>query len=131
MGLYAVGLVDGDTSSGVKEFVESHSDNADVVIRLPDGVAIEYAIVHDVPDSVIRQALSDTTTALQLPPIQRLDEIPANELETQTITYIKKNMLHAAFIEALPFENLPPLANTILEKAVLAAREQLTGFIQL
>jgi len=131
MGLYAVGLVDGDTSPGVKEFVESNSDNADVVIRLPDSVAIEYAIVHDVPDSTIRQALSDTTTALQLPPIQRLDEIPAKELEAQTITYIKKNMLHAAFIEALPFENLPLLANTILEKAVLAAREQLTGFIQL
>lgn len=57
--------------------------------------------------------------------------MPTNELETQTIAFIKRNVLHAAFVEALPFENLPPLAKILLEKAVLAAREQLTGVIQL
>lgn len=131
MGLCAVGVVDGDTSPETKAFLEGHADDANAVIRLPDNTAIEYAIVHDVPNPSIRQALSDVSTALKLPAIPNLNKMPTNELETQTIAFIKRNALHAAFVEALPFENLPPLAKILLEKAVLAAREQLTGVIQL
>lgn len=131
MGLCAVGVVDGDTSYEAKAFIESHKDDANALIRLPDKAAIEYAIVHDIPEDSIRQALSDVSTALNLHAIPDLDNIPPDELETQTIDFVKRNALHAAFIEALPFENLPPLAKTLLDKAVLAAREQFTGLIQL
>jgi len=131
MGLCTVGVVDGDTSPEAKIFLEGHANDADVVIRLPDNAAIESAIVHSVPDTSIRQALSDISTAVNLPAIPDLDRMPINELETQVIVFIKRNALHAAFIEALPFDNLPPLAKILLEKAVLAARDQLTGVIQL
>ena len=131
MGLHAIGVVDGDTSPEAKAFLESHADDADAVIRLPDNTAIEHAIVHDIPNTSIRQALSDVSTALNRPAIPDMNEMSQNELETQTITFIKRYALHAAFIEALPFENLPPLAMSLLEKAVLAASEHQTGVIQL
>lgn len=131
MGLRAVGVVDGDTSAEAIQFLKDHANDADAVIRLPDGAAIELAIVHGVTDTTMRKALSDVSAAANLPAIPGLDSMPEKELETQAIGYIKKNALHAAFIEALPVDNLPPLARTLLENAVLAAREQLTGAIQL
>lgn len=131
MGFRTVGVVDGDTSPEAKKFLEDHANDADAVIRLPDTAAIEHAIIHGVPDSSIRQALNDVSTAVNLPAIPGLDKMSADALETQAIAFIKKNALHAAFIEALPFDNLPSPAKILLEKAVLAAREQLTGVIQL
>lgn len=131
MGLRAIGVIDGDISPDAKKFLADHSNDADAIIRLPDNAAIEYAIVHDVPNPSICQALCDISTALNLPAIPNLNKMLTKELEDQAIAFIKKNALHAAFIEALPFEALPSLAKQVLEKAVLAAREQLSGVIQL
>lgn len=131
MGLQTVGVVDGDTSAEAKQFIKDHKSDADALIRLPDNVAIESAIIHDVPDASVRQALSDVSAAANLPVISGLDSMRGKDLKDQAIGFIKKYAIHAAFIEALPFDDLPPLAKTVLEKAMLAARGQLTGSIQL
>ncbi len=131
MGLCAIGIVDGDTDAGAKTFVASHTGDANAIVRLPDTRAIEYAIVHDVPSASIRQALIDVSKAMNLPAIPNLGALTGNELESQAIRFIKDNTLHAAFIDALPFSDIAPLAKTLLEKSMQAAREQLNGAIQL
>lgn len=131
MGLRAIGVVDGDTSTETQQFLKEHANDADAVVRLPDGAAIELAIVHGIPDTTIRQALSDVCAARNLPAIPKLHSMPIDELEKQAIRVIKDNTLHAAFIDALPFDDLAPLVKTLLENAVQAARGQLTGAIQL
>jgi hypothetical protein len=68
---------------------------------------------------------------MNLPAIPNLGILTGNALESQAIKYIKKYKLHAAFVDALPFDALAPLAKMLLEKAMLAAREQLNGMIQL
>ena len=101
------------------------------IIRLPDTRAIESAIVHDVPMASIRQALADVSGAMSLPVIPNLGTLTGAALESQAIRFIKDNCLHAAFIDALPFSDMAPLAKTLLQKATEAAREQCTGVIQL
>lgn len=131
MGLCAIGIVDGDTRPEAVAYLTGHTGDANAIIRLPDTRAIEYAIVHDVPADSIRQALNDVSEAMSLPAIPNLPALTGNALESQAMTFIKRNALHAAFIEALPFVDLAPLAKTLLEKAMLAAKEQLNGVIRL
>lgn len=131
MGLCAIGIIDGDTAPEAVAYVASHTGDANAIIRLPDTRAIEYAIVHNVPADSIRQALNDVSGAMNLPAIPNLGALAGNALESQAIKYIKNNTLHAAFIDALPFDALAPLAKALLEKSMLAAREQLNGVIQL
>lgn len=131
MGLCAVGVVDGDTDAGAKAFVTAHTGDANAVIRYADGRAIEYAIVHDVPSASIRQALLDVSSAMGLTAPSGLAGLTGTALESQTIKFIKDKTVHAAFIDALPFSDIAPLAKILLERAVMAAREQLSGMIQL
>ena len=131
MGLRAIGIIDGDTDAGPRAFVSGHTGNADAIIRYPDTRAIEYAIVHAVPAGSIRQALIDVSSAMGLTAPANLGTLNGNALESQAIRFIKDNTLHAAFIDALPFPDIAPLAKTLLEKAMLAARGQLNGVIQL
>lgn len=131
MGLCAIGVIDGDTRPEAVAYLNGHTRDASAIIRLPDTRAIEYAIVHDVPADSIRQALNDVSEAMSLPAIPNLPALIGNALESQAMTFIKRNALHAAFIEALPFADLAPLAKTLLDTAMLAAREQLSGVIRL
>jgi len=131
MGLCAIGIVDGDTKPEAIAFVANHASDANAIIRLPDTRAIESAIVHDVPMASIRQALADVSGAMSLPVIPNLGTLTGAALESQAIRFIKDNCLHAAFIDALPFSDMAPLAKTLLQKATEAAREQCTGVIQL
>jgi putative ATP-dependent endonuclease of the OLD family len=131
MGLCAIGIVDGDTAPEAVSYVTDHAGDANAIIRLPNTRAIEYAIVHSVPEDSMRQALNDVSGAMKLPAIPNLTALTGKTLESQAIKYIKDNTLHAAFVDALPFNAIAPLAKAILEKTMLAAREQLTGVIQL
>ena len=131
MGLCAVGIVDGDMRADARTFVTDHIGNANAVIRLPDRSAIEYAIVHDVPAASISQALLDVSSAMNLPPPQNIGALNGSALESLAIKFIKDNTVHAAFIDALPFEHLAPLAKTLLEEAISAAKEERSGMIQL
>jgi hypothetical protein len=131
MGLCAVGVVDGDTDAGARAFVTAHTGDANAVIRYPDSRAIEYAIVHGVPVASIRQALVDVSSAMGLTAPAGLAGLAGTALESQAIKFIKDNTIHAAFVDALPFSDIAPMAKTLLEKAVMAAREQLSGMIQL
>ncbi len=130
-GLRSIAVVDGDTAEDAKKFVEDNQGLADTVVRLPDGAAIEVALLRDLPDDVVRQALVDVAASAGLSLRLNLGQLSGKELATAALSFIKNNSLHSPFIEALPEGNLPPLAVQVLNEAVQAATGATTGVIQL
>lgn len=130
IGLRAIGVVDGDVQPEAIGYLQTNHALADAVLRLPDKAAIEMAIVRDLDDDVLRQALRDIAVAAGLAEPKGLEQ-PVPHLLDTAIAFIKANALHAAFIEALPKESLPPLAVAVLERAVDIARRDDGGIIQL
>ena len=131
MGLQAVGVLDGDTSSDAEQFLQSNSSLADAVIRLPDNAAIEAALVLGVPEAILRQALADVAASASLTPPPELHQLSGDKLKTAAISFIKKHSLHAPFVEALPTIKVAPLAVEVLHQAVEAAAGAASGVIQL
>ena len=65
-GLRSIAVVDGDTAEDAKKFVQDNQGLADTVVRLPDSAAIEVALLRDLPDDVVRQALVDVAASAGL-----------------------------------------------------------------
>ena len=131
IGLRSVAVVDGDPTQDAKDFLEANKGLANAVVRLPERAAIEVAILHNLTDDVIRQALRDAAYSAGLATPTNVDELSDGQLNKEAISFIKRNSLHAQFVEALAPENLPPLAIQVLTEAVHAATGQSAGVIQL
>ena len=131
IGLRAIAVVDGDPAQDAKDFVQDNKDLADTIIRLPERAAIEVAILHGLEDDVIKQALRDAAYSAGLAVSVSLDQLSGVQLFREAVSMIKKNSLHAQFVEALPPDNLPPLAIQVLTEAIGAATGQSSGVVQL
>ena len=131
MGLRAVAAVDGDIRSEAQQHLQSHGALADAVIRLPDKVAIEAAIIDGLPDEVLRLALKDVAMAAGLVKPQNLEQLVGPQLAGKAIRFIKNNSLHGPFVDALPSANLPPMAIRLLNTAVQVATGTQAGLVQL
>ena len=131
IGLRSVGAIDGDIREEVKTYVQTNTALADAIVRLPDRIAIEAAIVNDIPDNVIKQAIGEIAIAVDLAEPQNLSQLSDARLAKVAIDFIKKNSLHGLFIDALPSGNLPTLAVKYLEKLVAVATGTRTGLIQI
>lgn len=131
IGLRAVGLVDGDTQKEAQQYLQTYGAVPDAVVRLPDRVAIEAAVVDGVPDDVLRQALRDVAAAASLAEPQNLDLLTGTQLSDAAVPFMKHNSPHGPFIDSLPQENLPALAVLLLDTAVEVATGTQGGLIQL
>ena len=131
IGLHAVGVVDGDTRKEAQQHLQTYGTLPDAIVRLPDGVAIEAAIVDGVPDAILRQALRDVQVAAGLDEPHNFDEVTGARLADAAIRFIKNNSMHGPLIDSLPPSNLPPLAVQLLNTAIEAAAETHAGLIQL
>jgi putative ATP-dependent endonuclease of OLD family len=131
MGLRAVGIVDGDTRDEAQQHLQTYGALPDTVVRLPDTVAIEGALVSGLPDDVLRQAIRDAAVSASLPEPASLDQLSGPKLASAAIPFVKRNSLHGPFIDALPEPFLPPLATQLLSGAVEAANGKTTGIVQL
>ena len=131
IGLRAVGAVDGDTRSDVQDHLKRYLNLSDAIVRLPDGIAIEAAIVNGIPDEVMRQVIKDVADAVGLTEPQDLAQLSDTKLTKKVNKFIKDNSLHGLFIDALPSGNLPTLAILYLEKLVAVATGTQTGLIQI
>ena len=132
IGLRTVGVVDGDKRPEALKFVQDNLGLADAVIRLPDGAAIEMALLRGLGDDVMKQAICDAASSAGLTIPYGLNQKSGNDLTKETLSFMKGNSLHAQFVEALSPVDLPPLAIRVLSEAVKAATTpQLTGMIQL
>ena len=131
IGLRSIAVVDGDTAQDAKDFVEDNQGMADTTIRLPEGAAIEVALLRDLEDDVVKQALRDAAYSASVAVPASLDQLSGSQLIGEAQSFIKKNSLHAQFVESLPPGHLPPLAIQVLDEAIRAATSQSTGIIQL
>ena len=131
IGLRSIAVVDGDPAQEAKEFVEDNQSMADTTIRLPERAAIEVALLHDLEDDVVKQAIRDAAYSASVAAPASLDQLSGSQLIGEAQSFIKRNSLHAQFVESLPPGNLPSLAIRVLDEAIRAATSQSTGIIQL
>ena len=131
MGLRVVGAVDGDIRSEAIQYVNTNTDMASAVLRLPDGKAIEAAIIDGVQEDSLRQAIRDISSGASIAEPRDLEHLSGSQLRSEAIRFVKRNFLHGQFIDALPDGELPPLACLFLEKIIDAATGTQTGLIQL
>ena len=131
IGLRAVGAIDGDIGPDAQNHLMDYWTLPSVVVRLPDDKAIEAAIIDDIPEEVLRQAIKDMAAAADRPEPGNLDNLSSLQLQKSAMQFIKRNSLHGQFIDTLPAENLPVLACQYLEKLIQVATGTETGLVQL
>lgn len=131
MGLRAVAAIDGDKAVSAKRFVEPDQERADAVVRLPEGKAIEAAIIEGVADDVLTHALQELAAAagVDLPSAMKGDV--GHDLHKSAMHFIKKNSLHGPLIDSLPPDDLPVLGRRYLKTLMDAATGKCEGFVQL
>jgi hypothetical protein len=87
---------------------------ADEIVRLPQGFAIELALVHGIPLEALREVMTALNRTWQLN-IQGLDTADENRLRSAAVKALKqKSGLHAQFVELLPQTSPPPIAIALL-----------------
>lgn len=131
MGLRVVGAVDGDIRAEAIQYVNTNMDMASAVLRLPDGKAIEAALIDGVQESSLIQALRDISAGANLILPRNLEQLSSSQLRSEAIRFIKRNSLHGQFVDALPDGEFPPLACQYLEKMIEVATGTQTGLMQL
>lgn len=126
LGFFTVAVIDGDR--GDEGVTRANLAAAHAVVRLPDGMAIERALLDGLADEDIRKALGRLD--LQLP--TDIDDLTGRDLARLARKMLKsKGGLHAEFVDALPTGKVPPLAIRILDEVTRCVVERDTGLEQL
>ena len=131
MGLRAVAAIDGDKADSAKRFVEPDREHANAVVRLPEGKAIEAAIIEGVTDDVLVRALQELSDAAGIDLPSTVKSAVGSALHKGAMKFVKRNSLHGPLIDSLPPDQLPVLGQRYLRALVDAATGKCEGFIQL
>ena len=128
LGFFGVVVLDGDTDDQGQIALAAALNEAHAVIRLPDGIAIERALLDGLSDAEIRTGLHDLDIQLQSDPASVSgDEL--RELGRRTIK--SAGGLHAQFVDALPPATLPALPSRVLDEIEHVVRDRRGGLTQL
>jgi hypothetical protein len=132
LGFHTVAVLDWDPGAGAERILAEALAAADAVVRLPQGYAIEKALVVDLDERVVRHTLLQLGSIYQVQLPSDLDDLGGGALVTAARRLLKTaGGLHAQFLELLPPRVEPPIAKRLLELAVGAAADTGTGHIQL
>ena len=132
MGLWTVGVIDWDKAANADAVLQSALAGSDTVVRFPEGVAIERALVEGIPEDVLREVLEQTIRTGGIQGVADLGGLQEDGLKEVAVEVLKRGGgLHGLFVEALPPKVIPPLARAVLERSVSAVVEQTRGLIQL
>ena len=108
-------ILDHDKPGTDDELIAELQGLCDLVIRLPERVAIERAIVNGLSVDVLRQALNVLNDAHELD--LTVEDINAAQLPAACVRALKKKGgLHRQFVDLLAPGEVPPLANEVLKK---------------
>jgi putative ATP-dependent endonuclease of OLD family len=131
-GFHTIAVLDWDRGEDAPGVLSSALAAADAVVRLPEGHAIEKALVVGLDEEVIRDTLRQLEVAYQVRLPSDLHELSGSRLIAAACALIKgKGGLHAQFIELLPPQVEPPLLTKLLETVIQAAADRATGHLQL
>lgn len=132
LGFHTIAVIDGDPGADGAAYLASNTAAADRVVRLPDGAAIERALIEGVPEGTVIATISDLCSAFGIAEPPDLDEAAGNTLLTAVVRILKKNGgLHGQFVELLPARVIPPTVERILGAIIESGVERLTGLDQL
>lgn len=132
LGFRVVALTDYDRDElAAASRLESLRAAADAVVRLPNGFAVERALLAGVPDATVIAALGVVNQAYSLPLPPDWTSLASDGLAQAAMKALKSNSgVHSAFVRALA-PTVPPLATKALEVSVDCARgERLDDFVQ-
>lgn len=131
MGLRAIAVVDGDVGQDAKNFLADSLTLADVVIRLPDRMAIEAALVDGIEDEDMREAMRNAANAAGLDLPTDFEQLTGDSLARKTTRFLKSRSLHGLFVDSLSCGSLPAIGQEILNLAAASINDQSNGLIQL
>lgn len=132
LGFHVIAVIDGDRGNDGKVALESAEDAADRVIRLPDGIEIERALIEGLSEDIVRSTLKDVCDAFGITVPTGLASQSDSALLKSVVTVLKNNGgLHAQFVELLPTNEVPPTLKAILSAVVASGRGRLEGTKQL
>ncbi len=131
LGFHVIAVVDWDRDAGIaQQSLTANLVHAHVVIRWPQGHAIERATLSGLDDAVIRVALKDVEQALVVTPDFDPATLSGTELVKKTAKFLKSaGGLHAPFVETLPKGLCPALLRRCLEEIRAAITK--AGHVQL
>jgi hypothetical protein len=115
LGFRVVAALDFDEAgSGADLSFTAAQQDADAVVRLPEGFAIEMALVHGIEREVLITVLTSLSRAWQLN-LRDLGQLSDKDLRVAAVRALKqKSGLHAQYVELLPLSSPPPVAVALL-----------------
>lgn len=132
LGFHTVGVIDGDVGDDGDAYLASAAAAADRVVRLPDGTAIERAIIDGLDDTIVVNTLRTVCNTFGVTTPPSLDTCTGSDLLKAAVSILKKNGgLHAQFIELLPPRIVPPTLQALLDAIVVSGHQRLQGTQQL
>lgn len=116
LGFRTVIVLDGDTTS---DQVHEAEAAADLVVRLPEGFAIERALVHGIEPSTAESILRGLITSFGVPVACPDEPLTLEQVRDLAVDVLKKRGkgLHAQFVAELERGALPPIAVQALQQA--------------
>ncbi len=112
LGFRVIGLIDGDHGQASPE-MRAIDEACDVVIRLPNGVAVEGAIVTGIDSSMLRVAASSLLEYGVPDPTSGVDD---DDVAESLLTHLHRFGMHEPFLEALiPYAGVPPVIANALD----------------
>jgi hypothetical protein len=125
LGFFTVALIDGDPDD--EETTQANLAASDAVLRLPDGMAIELALMDGLAEAEVRKALSKLDVHLP----DDFGDLTGSDFTKAARRALKsRGGAHAEFIDALRGPS-PKLATRILDQARDIVGSRTSGLVQL
>lgn len=131
LGLRTVAAIDGDLGEDAQTHLAKYACRASAIVRLPDGKAIEAALVDGIPREVIEDTLARIAVTAEIPWSEDVHEWSDAKMTRNSIRFLKNHSMHGQFIDSLPREHLPDLASRYLRRLVDVAIGTDAGLVQL
>jgi hypothetical protein len=128
LGFRVVAVLDFDgPGAGADLSFTTAQQAADEAVRLPEGFAIEKALVHGIPRDVLLNVLTELNRTWQLN-LRALEQATDSELQAAAVKALKqKSGLHAQYVEMLPLSSPPVVVLALLGAVTELARGTRAG----
>jgi putative ATP-dependent endonuclease of the OLD family len=136
LGLYTIVVLDNDRGSPANavEIVQNCVDKADAVIRLPNRMALEEALLVDVPDADLIATWRDLAAGVEVTLEAGWDTRSGKQLVAalSKALHAERGVLHGTYVWALPAASLPPVGLAILDEIRRLANDRTpVGLVEL
>jgi hypothetical protein len=131
-GLFTIGVIDQDAPGQQTDAeLAENLAAADAVIRFPTRCAIEYALLQGLDPDLVKQIVQQFAGEFGFTLEPGFAALQDNAVRSAVSKILKKQNLHAQFVQALPINVFPALVQRALKEVVRVASGRITGHVQL